>query len=154
MESLIARALATVAGTVTTVTATVTGFGGDVPAVPSVPVQIGTGGTRQGHPQAASWQMLILMFVALIVLGTVVLLYVVWQRRKIVERRRLRRMAEAPSVVITAEGAPESTDRDGAPSAEPNPPTPSTAVETPPRAEPTAPGRPSATAYPEPHVRI
>jgi len=39
--------------------------------------------------------MLILMLVAAIVVGAMVLLYVVWQRGKVLERRRLRRMAEA-----------------------------------------------------------
>jgi len=130
MNPLIARAAAMVV-------VTVAGFGhDDVPAVPSIPVQIGTHGTRHGHPQAASWQMLILMFVALIVLGTAVLLYVVRQRRKIVARRRMRRMAEAVSVGPNAPAAQQPTE------------------ETPPSAEPTTPGSPSTTAYPEPHVRI
>jgi hypothetical protein len=80
--------------------------GADVPAVPSIPVQIGTGGPHHGHPQAASWQMLILMFVALTLVGTAVLLFVVRQRRKAVERRRVRRMAEAPTSVPAADRVP------------------------------------------------
>ncbi|NUR30764.1 MAG: hypothetical protein HOV83_33760 [Catenulispora sp.] len=109
MDSLIARAVANAA-------ATMSGFGhDDVPAVPSIPVQIGTGGTRHGHPQSASWQMLILMFVGLILLGTAVLLYVVRQRRKVVARRRLRRMAEAPPAAAKTPAAGPATRKNSTP---------------------------------------
>jgi hypothetical protein len=86
MDSLIVRAAATV-------TATLTAFAdGDVPKVPSTPVEIGTGVTLHGHPQSGAWKILILMLVAAIVVGTVVLVYVVRQRRKHIERRQLRRL--------------------------------------------------------------
>lgn len=69
--------------------------GGDPPGTPSGPVEIGTGGTHRSHAEIGSWQMLILMFVSAVVIGTAVLVYVVRQRRRVLERRRLRRMAEA-----------------------------------------------------------
>ncbi|MFL6115821.1 MAG: hypothetical protein ACJ786_31400 [Catenulispora sp.] len=63
-----------------------------------MPVQIGsTHAVHHGYAEIGSWQSLILMFIAAIVVGAVVLLYVVGQRGKVLERRRLRRMAEAPT---------------------------------------------------------
>ena len=62
---------------------------------PSGPVEIGTGVRHRHHAEIGSWQTLILMFVAAIGIGTAVLMYVVRQRRKLLERRRLRRLAEA-----------------------------------------------------------
>src|SRR2546423_658234 len=68
----------------------------DAPNVPSVPVQIGTPGVvYHGHNEIGSRQSLILMFIAAIVVGAIVLLHVVRQRGKVLERRRQSRMAEA-----------------------------------------------------------
>lgn len=69
------------------------------PSTPSTPVQIGTPGARHGRPEMGSWQMLILMFISAIVLGTLVLMYVVRQRGKVLARRRVRRMAEYARLV-------------------------------------------------------
>ncbi|GAA1968721.1 hypothetical protein [Catenulispora subtropica] len=85
MDSLIARAVEMVA--------TVGNDGG--PNAPSVPVDIGTPGARHGHAEIGSWRMLIVMIISTIVIGTAVLMYVVRQRHRLLERRRLRRMAEA-----------------------------------------------------------
>jgi hypothetical protein len=68
----------------------------NTPYVPSAPVQIGTSGAHHSSSsQITLWRDLIMMMAAVIVIGTVVLLYVVRQRTRLLERRRLRRMAEA-----------------------------------------------------------
>ena len=71
----------------------------DTPYVPSAPVQIGTSGPRHGVPEVGSWQALIMMLAAAIVLGTVVLMFAVRQRMRVLERRRVRRMAEAAAAM-------------------------------------------------------
>jgi hypothetical protein len=65
------------------------------PNAPSTPVEIGTSGTHHSRSQIGSWQDLFLMLAVVIAIGTVVLLFVVRQRVGLLERRRLRRMAEA-----------------------------------------------------------
>lgn len=67
----------------------------DTPHVPSAPVQIGTPGPRHGVSEVGSWQWLIVMLAAAIVLGTVVLMFAVRQRTRALKRRRVHRMAEA-----------------------------------------------------------
>ncbi|MEZ0115919.1 hypothetical protein ABH920_009961 [Catenulispora sp. EB89] len=72
------------------------GLAGDnTPYVPSAPVEIGTPGPHHGVAEAGSWQGLIIMFGLVIVLGAAVLMYAVRQRARLLERRRVRRMADA-----------------------------------------------------------
>jgi hypothetical protein len=102
MGSLIVRAVAAAM-------AAVAGFGeAGAPDVPSSPVQVGTGATPHRHTETASWRTLILMFISAIVVGTAVLMYVVRQRRRLLERRRLRRMADAAR--LAAAGAFATSD--------------------------------------------
>jgi hypothetical protein len=101
------------------------GLAGDsTPYVPSAPVQIGTSG-RPHHSvsEVGSWQMLIAMFAVVIILGAVVLMFAVRQRTRVLKRRRVRRMAEAPA-----------------------PPAPAAPPRTTPRTTPATPSRPTPNA--------
>ncbi|GAA2057771.1 hypothetical protein GCM10009839_79150 [Catenulispora yoronensis] len=138
----------------------------DDPGVPSGPVDIGTAGVHHARNEIGSWQTLILMFISVIVVGAVVLLYVVRQRGRLVERRRLRRMAEAAK--SSGQGMSESlsespgaevaaTAATAAAAAAPTiaAPTPTVAISvspppptapTPPRPTTSTPGRPAPNA--------
>jgi hypothetical protein len=94
--------------------------GNDTPSGPSGPVEIGTGGTHHGHAEAGSWQTLILMFIAVILIGAAVLMYVVRQRRKLLERRRLRRIAEAARRADREPHADPSASASASPSPDPH----------------------------------
>lgn len=131
------------------------GLVGDAPNVPSAPVEIGTSGTRQAVSEVGSWQVLLLMFVGVLVLGAVVLMYAVRQRARLVERRRVRRMGDVAAWVAAmgdptaAASAAASTSASVGPSVSPSA-SASVAAQpaqaTPPRTTPTTPDRPSPNA--------
>lgn len=77
----------------------------DTPYVPSAPVEIGTSGPHHGVAEAGSWQVLIIMFGLVVLVGAAVLMYVVRQRTRLLERRRVRRMAEAQAAWAAQEAA-------------------------------------------------
>jgi hypothetical protein len=87
------------------------GLAGDsVPGVPSAPVQIGTPKAHHRVAEAGSWQILLLMLVAVLVLGAAVLLVAVRQRTRVLKRRRVRRTSEAavPFTALTPTVSPSS----------------------------------------------
>ncbi|NUP47146.1 MAG: hypothetical protein HOW97_07500 [Catenulispora sp.] len=149
MDAVIARVVAAV---------TAAGFGDDdAPHAPSSPVQIGTGGVvHHARSEIGSWQTLILMFVGVVVVGAAVLMYVVRQRRKLLERRRLRRMAEVARLVGSDPGPGPGGGVDASPSDGPSegplaahdtsPTTTPTTTPTPTTRHPSAPGRPAPNA--------
>lgn len=84
----------------------VVGLAGDAtPYVPSAPVQIGTSGPRRGVAEAGSWQGLIVMFGLVLAIGAAVLMYAVRQRTRVLERRRVRRMAATVALMGDADEA-------------------------------------------------
>ena len=119
------------------------GLAGDgTPYVPSAPVQIGTSKARHAPPEVGSWQLLITMFAAVVVLGAVVLLFAVRQRTRVLRRRRVRRMAEAVATLARYESLSELGD--GAPAALGVPAFAPSGRAAPPRTTPrTAPATPS-----------
>ena len=128
------------------------GLAGDsTPYVPSAPVEIGTPGPHHGVAEGGSWQGLIIMFGLVIVIGAAVLMYAVRQRARLLERRRVRRMADArmaegsvaalvqigPAVKLTrATHAPHVVHA----------PHPVRTASAPPRTTPATPGRPAPNA--------
>jgi hypothetical protein len=138
-----------------TVLGTPAGLAGDAPDVPSTPVEIGTSGTRRAASEVGSWQVLLLMFVAVLVLGAVVLMYAARQRARLVERRRVRRMGDvaawvaamgdptaAASVAASTSASSSASDSPSAGASVASQP----AQATPPRTTPTTPDRPSPNA--------
>lgn len=84
------------------------------PYVPSAPVQIGTPGKHNLISEAGSWQALLLMFVAVLVLGAAVLMFAVQQRTRVLKRRRIRRATGSsvrtiPLAIFTTPVAPRIT---------------------------------------------
>ncbi|WP_194916196.1 hypothetical protein [Catenulispora rubra] len=126
------------------------GLAGDnTPYVPSAPVEIGTPGPHHGVAEAGSWQGLIIMFGLVIVIGAAVLMYAVRQRTRLLERRRVRRMAEGPASALAriAQIAPAAklTRATHAPHVV-HAPHPVRTVAAPPRTTPATPGRPAPNA--------
>jgi hypothetical protein len=119
------------------------GLAGDsTPYVPSAPVEIGTSGPHHGVAEAGSWQALIVMFGVVIVIGAAVLLYAVRQRAGLLDRRRVRRMADARIARAQAAQAPHAPH---APHIV-HTPHPIRTAPTPPRTTPATPGRPAPNA--------
>ena len=76
------------------------GLVGDAtPNPPSTPVQIGTSGPRHQFSEAGSWQVLLIMFALVLVLGAGVLMFAVRQRASLVARRRVRRTGEVAAMI-------------------------------------------------------
>jgi hypothetical protein len=110
------------------------------PYVPSAPVQIGTSGPRHGVPEVGSWQALIAMFAVVIVVGAAVLMFAVRQRTRVLERRRVRRMAEAVAALAEYESLSELGGNAPVPAVRPTPP------RTTARSAPATPSRPAPNA--------
>ncbi|MEY9906586.1 hypothetical protein ABIA35_002806 [Catenulispora sp. MAP12-49] len=112
------------------------GLAGDTtPYVPSAPVQIGTSTPRHGAAEAGAWQVLLVLFALVLVLGAAVLMYVVRQRTRVLDRRRVRRMGEAAALMAEM----EAMEGEAAVAATLTP-------TTPPRTTPATPGRPAPNA--------
>ena len=94
----------------------IAGMLADTPYVPSTPVQIGTSGTHHSVPEAGSWQVLIAMLAAVILVGAAVLMFAVRQRTLLLERRRVRRMAETVTPHATPHDTGHGTGHDKPPS--------------------------------------
>ena len=128
------------------------GLAGDnTPYVPSAPVEIGTPGPHHGVAEAGSWQDLIVMFGLVIVIGAAVLMYAVRQRARLLERRRVRRMADArmaegsTSDLAQIAAAAKLTHATHPPHIV-HTPHPVRTAPAPPRTTPATPGRPAPNA--------
>ena len=73
--------------------------GDTTPYVPSTPVQIGTSRPHHSISEVGSWQALLIMFCAVLLLGWAVLMVAVLQRTRLLARRRVRRMGEAVALM-------------------------------------------------------
>lgn len=91
------------------------GLVGDAtPNPPSTPVQIGTSGPRHQFSEAGSWQVLLIMFALVLVLGAGVLMFAARQRASLLARRRVRRMGEVAAMVAAVGDVGGPADAAGA----------------------------------------